>query len=205
MEASILPGFQEPLLLGLLLLILLTFFLRRFYSVYLGPLSKFPGPKLAAATLWYECYYDVIKRGRYTFKIKEMHEKYGLFVILIMLCIALSLTHFQVQSFASAPLNCTSMSQIIMRSFTLNINLETNPHFTYLLPPSLGQLLELKTINYTDNDVPPWTRSSPSNKYTACSPCSLIWSKNFAVASMSFRNRGSPCLCDQFTCVLLPI
>jgi hypothetical protein len=47
------------------------------YSVYLGPLAKFPGPKLAAATLWYECYYDVILGGQYTFKIKELHRKYG--------------------------------------------------------------------------------------------------------------------------------
>lgn len=48
------------------------------YSVYLGPLSKFPGPKLAAATLWYECYYDVILGGQYTFKIEELHRKYGM-------------------------------------------------------------------------------------------------------------------------------
>ena len=48
------------------------------YSVYLGPLASFPGPKLAAATRWYECYYDVILGGQYTFKIKELHQKYGM-------------------------------------------------------------------------------------------------------------------------------
>ena len=48
------------------------------YSVYLGPLASFPGPKLAAATRWYECYYDVILGGQYTFKIKELHRKYGM-------------------------------------------------------------------------------------------------------------------------------
>ena len=47
------------------------------YSVYFGPLSKFPGPKLAAATLWYEFYYDVVLQGQYTFKIKELHGQYG--------------------------------------------------------------------------------------------------------------------------------
>ena len=47
------------------------------YSVYLGPLSKFPGPKLAAATLWYEFYYDIIKTGAYVWRVKDMHEKYG--------------------------------------------------------------------------------------------------------------------------------
>jgi len=47
------------------------------YRLYFSPLSKFPGPKLAAATLWYEFYYDVIRKGRYTFKIMELHGKYG--------------------------------------------------------------------------------------------------------------------------------
>jgi hypothetical protein len=48
------------------------------YSVYLGPLASFPGPKLAAATRWYECYYDLVLGGQYTFKIKELHQKYGM-------------------------------------------------------------------------------------------------------------------------------
>jgi hypothetical protein len=43
----------------------------------LHPLSQFPGPKLAAATLCYEAWFDVLKVGRYTRKIGEMHEKYG--------------------------------------------------------------------------------------------------------------------------------
>ncbi len=47
------------------------------YRLYLSPLSRFPGPKLAAATLWYEFYYDVVRRGKYTFEIAKMHEKYG--------------------------------------------------------------------------------------------------------------------------------
>ena len=47
------------------------------YRLFLSPLSKFPGPKLAAATYLYEGYYDVIKRGKYTFKIKELHAQYG--------------------------------------------------------------------------------------------------------------------------------
>jgi hypothetical protein len=47
------------------------------YRLYLSPISKFPGPKLAALTLWYEFYYDVVKTGTYMAEIKKMHDKYG--------------------------------------------------------------------------------------------------------------------------------
>lgn len=47
------------------------------YRLYFHPLAGFPGPKLAAITLWYETYHDVWLRGKYVFKIKEMHKKYG--------------------------------------------------------------------------------------------------------------------------------
>ncbi|KAL9110368.1 MAG: hypothetical protein Q9227_005099 [Pyrenula ochraceoflavens] len=47
------------------------------YRLYFHPLAEFPGPKLAAASLWYEWYYDCAKRGQYLFKIKELHEQYG--------------------------------------------------------------------------------------------------------------------------------
>ena len=45
--------------------------------LYLSPLAAIPGPKLAALTWWYECFYDVIRPGRYAFKIKELHGHYG--------------------------------------------------------------------------------------------------------------------------------
>ncbi|KUJ23966.1 cytochrome P450 [Mollisia scopiformis] len=57
--------------------ILLYFATRTFYRLFLHPLARFPGPKLAAATRWYEGYYDVIENGQYTFKIEEMHKQYG--------------------------------------------------------------------------------------------------------------------------------
>jgi hypothetical protein len=50
-----------------------TLFRRLFYS----PIAGFPGPKLAAATFWYEFYYDIVCGGKYIWKIKSLHEQYG--------------------------------------------------------------------------------------------------------------------------------
>ncbi|RPA91823.1 cytochrome P450 [Choiromyces venosus 120613-1] len=48
-----------------------------FYRLYLDPLSKFPGPKLAAATSLYEMYYDIVEGGTLVWKMDELHRKYG--------------------------------------------------------------------------------------------------------------------------------
>lgn len=32
------------------------------YRLFLSPLAKIPGPKLAALTYWYECYYGMANR-----------------------------------------------------------------------------------------------------------------------------------------------
>jgi hypothetical protein len=47
------------------------------YRLYFCPIAKFPGPKIAALTFWYEFYYDIILRGQYVYKIQELHGKYG--------------------------------------------------------------------------------------------------------------------------------
>ena len=47
------------------------------YRLYFSPIAKFPGPKLAAVTYLYEIYYDVVRRGKYTWKIRDLHAKYG--------------------------------------------------------------------------------------------------------------------------------
>lgn len=47
------------------------------YRLCLSPIVGFPGPKLAALSLWYEFYYDVICGGRYWVKINELHDRYG--------------------------------------------------------------------------------------------------------------------------------
>ncbi|ESZ89926.1 hypothetical protein SBOR_9688 [Sclerotinia borealis F-4128] len=47
------------------------------YRLYLSPISKFPGPKLAALTLWYEFYFNVVCDGQWIWEIKRLHEVYG--------------------------------------------------------------------------------------------------------------------------------
>lgn len=49
------------------------------YRLYLAPSAKFPGPRLAALCYWYEFYYDVWPHeGQYTWKIRQLHDKYGM-------------------------------------------------------------------------------------------------------------------------------
>lgn len=47
------------------------------YRLCLAPVAKFPGPKLAALTFWYEFYFDVIRCGSYVYEIERMHKQYG--------------------------------------------------------------------------------------------------------------------------------
>ncbi|GLA62109.1 hypothetical protein AtubIFM55763_011211 [Aspergillus tubingensis] len=48
-----------------------------FYRLYLSPLAKFPGPRLAAATGLYETYYDVVRDGQFSSHIERLHQTYG--------------------------------------------------------------------------------------------------------------------------------
>ncbi|KAF7512989.1 hypothetical protein GJ744_011255 [Endocarpon pusillum] len=70
---------QRKAVLATVVLIVFTLYLVGLviYRLYLSPIAKFPGPKLAAATYLYEGYYDVVKRGKYTFKIRDLHLEYG--------------------------------------------------------------------------------------------------------------------------------
>ncbi|GIJ85129.1 hypothetical protein Asppvi_003985 [Aspergillus pseudoviridinutans] len=45
--------------------------------LYLSPIARFPGPKLAALTHLYEFYWDTVCCGQFTFQIGRLHEKYG--------------------------------------------------------------------------------------------------------------------------------
>jgi hypothetical protein len=47
------------------------------YRLYLGPIAKFPGPKLAALSRWYEFYFDCVLPGQFEFHIQDLHKRYG--------------------------------------------------------------------------------------------------------------------------------
>ncbi|KAK8092013.1 Cytochrome P450 [Apiospora hydei] len=47
------------------------------YRVTLHPLAKFPGPKLAATTEWYEFYHDIVRQGQFIWHIQKLHDQYG--------------------------------------------------------------------------------------------------------------------------------
>ena len=57
------------------------------YRLYLSPLAKFPGPKLAALTQWVETYYELFKGdgGQFAFEYAKWHEKYGRFLAVLNL------------------------------------------------------------------------------------------------------------------------
>ena len=46
--------------------------------LYFCPVAGFPGPLLAKLTFWYEGYWDIWCEGKYSWKIQELHEKYGM-------------------------------------------------------------------------------------------------------------------------------
>ena len=48
------------------------------YRLFLSPLARIPGPKLAALSTWYEIYFDVVQPGQYVWKIQQLHKQYGL-------------------------------------------------------------------------------------------------------------------------------
>lgn len=69
--------FETKALLTIVIVPLTWMLFTALYRLFLSPLADFPGPKLAALTSWYECYYDVIKPGQYVWKIQELHKHYG--------------------------------------------------------------------------------------------------------------------------------
>jgi hypothetical protein len=72
----------EGSLLPRILLYLAFFFATRIvyvlcYRLIFHPLARIPGPKLAAATFFYQTYYSLVPASRYYAQIGKLHKKYG--------------------------------------------------------------------------------------------------------------------------------
>lgn len=68
-RAGALPVLAAALLIYVVALVI--------YRLCLHPLARFPGPRLAAVTSWYEGYYEIVKNGQYSRKISKLHDEYG--------------------------------------------------------------------------------------------------------------------------------
>jgi hypothetical protein len=76
------PGYGSILSLRTVFAVVAVYFtfkvLQALYNISpLHPLSRFPGPRLAAATWVPEFWHDVVRFGCYTKEIRKMHDKYG--------------------------------------------------------------------------------------------------------------------------------
>ena len=67
-----------PYLLVLGLVGLTTWTLQKLiYNVYFHPLSRFPGPKAAAATKWWKAFQDVVLAKSFQDVLERCHATYG--------------------------------------------------------------------------------------------------------------------------------
>ncbi len=93
------------------------------YRLYAHPLAKFPGPKLAAVTSWYEAYYEIILKGQYSRQITKLHDQYGANSCLLLAPWA-PLTRFSQAPLFVSPLMSSisathaSMTKCMVRIFT---------------------------------------------------------------------------------------
>ncbi|RPD56953.1 cytochrome P450 [Lentinus tigrinus ALCF2SS1-7] len=72
--SALLSSFPTTSLLGSIAIVALGVLLQR---LFLHPLSRFPGPKVAAATWWYMTYYEVFKDGAMIEHLNDLHARYG--------------------------------------------------------------------------------------------------------------------------------
>ncbi len=72
-----------PIRCSALVLLFLLVCVRIIYHLWLHPLARFPGPRLAATTSLYAAYYDIVKRGSFIRRFPRLHEEYGKYQLMI--------------------------------------------------------------------------------------------------------------------------
>lgn len=90
------------------------------YRFFLHPLAKFPGPRLAAITSWYEAYFEIIQNGQYSNKISQLHDQYGVCALSCPMRSRVGwLTLSQGPLYASHPANYILETRASSRAFIL--------------------------------------------------------------------------------------
>lgn len=63
----------------LLTLATLWMVVKSVYNLYFHPLARFPGPRFAAASSWWQVYIEVITEQSLSLKLWELHSIYGMY------------------------------------------------------------------------------------------------------------------------------
>ena len=82
-SAGYLPERVSDFVMIILALSVITAIVLALRRLCLSPLTSIPGPKFAAATRWYEFYYDCVLPGKFFLEIERMHKSYGLPSLLV--------------------------------------------------------------------------------------------------------------------------
>jgi hypothetical protein len=125
------------------------------YRLFFSPIAHIPGPKIAAASFWYQFYWDVINQGRYLWKIKELHEVYGPIIRINPYEVHINDVEFYDQIYAGAPRRRDKWS------FTAKMFGENSGGFGWL--QSDYQLIDTKTYHNIRYN---WSRSPQDSKST---------------------------------------
>lgn len=74
------PLMSSPVLLAATMVPLTYVLYGAMWRLFFSPMARFPGSKLAALTMWYEFYIDVVKGGGglFIWEIERMHRVYGI-------------------------------------------------------------------------------------------------------------------------------